>query len=98
MPPVHPNVVEVYERGHEEGGVFLAMELVDGLSLQDCLAVNGPVPPRVVRDIALSICSALHMALQRLGRGGETELKEALQLARGLGDRNLEQGVAALLD
>ncbi len=90
-------MVEVYERGHEEGGVFLAMELVDGLSLQDCLAVNGPVPPRVVRDIALSICSALQ-AIQRLGRGGETELKEALQLARGLGDRNLEQGVAALLD
>jgi serine/threonine protein kinase len=34
----HPNVVTVYDVGEHEGGVYIAMELVEGLSLRDWLA------------------------------------------------------------
>ncbi len=36
----HPNVVQVHEVGEHEGNVFVAMELVDGLSLRDWLKTN----------------------------------------------------------
>ncbi len=34
----HPNVVTVYDVGEHEGGFYIAMELVEGLSLRDWLA------------------------------------------------------------
>ena len=33
----HPNVIEVFEVGEHEGGVYIAMELVEGKSLQEWL-------------------------------------------------------------
>ncbi|APR76723.1 Serine/threonine kinase PKN8 [Minicystis rosea] len=38
----HPNVVAVHEIGEHEGRVFLAMELVDGLTLRAWLAERAP--------------------------------------------------------
>ncbi len=39
----HPNVVQVYDVGEHEGDVFVAMELVDGLSL-DAWCRGAPAP------------------------------------------------------
>jgi len=43
----HPNVVTVYDVGEHEGGVYIAMELVEGLSLRDWLAET----PRPWREV-----------------------------------------------
>ncbi len=37
----HPNVVQVYEAGHHDGGVFLAMEFIQGQDLSAWLARRG---------------------------------------------------------
>jgi serine/threonine-protein kinase len=62
----HPNLVAVYDFGEVEGQLYLAMELVDGLSLghliaqhiRSRLALEIPV----VAEIAMGICGALDHA------------------------------------
>ena len=62
----HPNIVEVFDVGEAEGRPFLAMQLVDGVSLAQLLrslsdqGVRVPLP--VVRAIGLGICEALGYA------------------------------------
>lgn len=73
----HPNVVEVYELGHEDGTYYIAMELVDGVSLRDLLGTktrHGPkIPANVLLDIAIQICRGLAYA-----HGYESEEGEEL--------------------
>ncbi|MCB9791323.1 MAG: protein kinase [Alphaproteobacteria bacterium] len=60
----HPNVVRVFGAGHHEGSPWLALEYVDGASLEDVLDRWRDRPPpdrwrraaQIIRDIA----SALH--------------------------------------
>lgn len=60
---VHPNIVQVLDFGSVDGTYFLAMELVDGLTLQTFLkrvcAARVPVPPRVVALIGREILAGL---------------------------------------
>jgi predicted Ser/Thr protein kinase len=56
----HPNVVQVYETGDHEGDVFLAMELVDGPSLQDRLDRDGVLAPREAAALMEAVSRAVH--------------------------------------
>src|SRR4051812_43049691 len=40
----HPHTVRVYDYGQIDGQPFLAMEFLDGRTLRDVLAGNGPLP------------------------------------------------------
>lgn len=58
----HPNTVVVYDYGKtEDDDVFIAMELLNGETLQD----------RIVRDTTLVPASAIHIALQICGSIGD---------------------------
>ena len=54
----HPNVVHIYYVGRDGDSPFLAMELVDGQTLADQLAV-GPLPFSDVVHIAIQVTDAL---------------------------------------
>jgi len=61
----HRNVVEVYEFGHEGKVYYISMEFVAGPSLADVLdrmPEKGPLPPRIVAQIALQMCAGLDYA------------------------------------
>jgi serine/threonine protein kinase/tetratricopeptide (TPR) repeat protein len=61
----HPNVVTVYDSGRTEAGeLFLAMELVDGLPLDEHLRAAAPDVRARLRLFA-RICEAVHHAHQR---------------------------------
>jgi serine/threonine-protein kinase len=58
----HPNVVAVYDQGEDDGHVFLAMELVNGLTLRQVMHSEGPLTPRAALDIMDPVLQALGAA------------------------------------
>ena len=58
----HPNVVAVYDQGDDHGTVFLAMELVDGITLRDVIRKESPMPPARALALVEPVLSALAAA------------------------------------
>ncbi|MDJ0762212.1 MAG: HDOD domain-containing protein [Myxococcota bacterium] len=62
----HPNTVVIYDFGvTEDGAMFIAMELIEGKSLDDELTQTGAIPWKRCRHIAVQICRSLHNAHER---------------------------------
>ncbi len=56
----HPNNVEIYDFGHTTDGLFYyAMEYIDGITLADLVAREGPLPIARMRSVVRQICAAL---------------------------------------
>lgn len=62
----HPNIVQVYAIGHEEGVHFIAQEYVHGINMRDYVARKGP--PEV--SVALHLMKQVASALQAAGEAG----------------------------
>jgi serine/threonine-protein kinase len=59
----HPNIVHVYDIARDEDSrPYIVMEYVDGESLAETLAREGPLAPDRVREIALDCCAGLAYA------------------------------------
>ena len=58
----HPNVVKVYTASSDQGYFFIAMELVDNISIEQMIAEKGPVPEAEVLDIAHDVTNGLKAA------------------------------------
>src|SRR5439155_15077685 len=57
----HPNIVQIYEIGQQEGRPYCALEFLEGGSLQGKLK-NEPQPPRWVAEVLEPMCRAVHAA------------------------------------
>ena len=65
----HPAIVGVYDTGETEGDPgsagdgsgtpFIVMEYVDGQTLRELIAREGPISPRRAAEIAADVCAAL---------------------------------------
>ncbi len=68
----HPNIVPVYELGVEQGTYFLAMELVEGVSIADIVRERNDdgsrrvVTPEEGAYIGIEVCRALDYAHRRM--------------------------------
>lgn len=67
----HPNIVPVYELGVEMGTYFLAMELVEGVSVAELLRARdggqgGPLSPEEGAYVGVEVCRALDYAHRRM--------------------------------
>jgi eukaryotic-like serine/threonine-protein kinase len=58
----HPNIVSVYDIEEVYRTIFIIMEYLEGISLEDHLDKGGPLPPERCADILLQICSGLECA------------------------------------
>src|SRR3990170_3987200 len=58
----HPNAVAVFDAGEADGFLYIVMELIDGRTLADALAADGPVEPTRAATIASSVLAALGTA------------------------------------
>lgn len=58
----HPNIIEVFDVGVEDGIAYIVMEFLEGKSLVDMINEQGPLPPLRVVSIVLQVLSALHAA------------------------------------
>ena len=59
----HPNIVTIYYVGKQDGDPFLAMELVNGVPLNDRIA-SGEMPFSEIAQIAAQICEALKFSYE----------------------------------
>jgi WD40 repeat protein/tetratricopeptide (TPR) repeat protein/tRNA A-37 threonylcarbamoyl transferase component Bud32 len=60
----HPNIVQIHEVGQQDGQPFLALEYVDGGSL-DQQTVGQPQPPRAAAELVETLARAVHYAHQK---------------------------------
>src|SRR6266511_110883 len=58
----HPNIVSIYDRGEAEGTYYIAMEYLDGRSLEELIVARGPAPVHVAVDYARPILAAIRFA------------------------------------
>jgi len=58
----HPNIVTVYDFGEDSGILFLAMEFLEGKSLQGLVEEQGILPVETIIPMYEQVCSALDHA------------------------------------
>ena len=58
----HPNIVQLYGYGEQDGHLFFAMELIEGTSLEEELQNGRRFDWRATTDLGISICRALKHA------------------------------------
>jgi eukaryotic-like serine/threonine-protein kinase len=59
----HPNTVAIYDRGAGgDGTPYFAMELIEGITLEQLIERDGPQSPERVLTILIQLCAALQAA------------------------------------
>jgi serine/threonine-protein kinase len=58
----HPNIVQVYDHGRANGSYYIAMEYLEGPTLDEVIAEEGHLPSRRAIDLTLQILAALRFA------------------------------------
>ncbi|MGI8461154.1 MAG: protein kinase domain-containing protein [Solirubrobacterales bacterium] len=59
---IHPNIVQVYDTGVDEGNHFIVMEYVEGRSGAQLLQAKGALGPQVAVEIGVQACAGLEYA------------------------------------
>lgn len=58
----HPNIVNVFDVGEENGFYYIVMELVEGITLKEYIQQNGRLPYQTAIDFIIQICSGIEVA------------------------------------
>jgi eukaryotic-like serine/threonine-protein kinase len=61
----HPGIVRFLGYGKYRGTYYIAMEFIQGITLEKRLSESGPLPWREVVDLMIQVCDALHYAHER---------------------------------
>ncbi len=61
----HPNIVDVYTIGEQDGYTYMAMEFVEGLSLRELLEKTGPLPLPVALEVVHQVLMGLEPVHQQ---------------------------------
>ncbi len=62
---VHPNIVQVYDTGIDEGRHYIVMEYVEGRSGAQILQRQGPLDFEIAMEIGVQACAGLDFAHRR---------------------------------
>jgi hypothetical protein len=93
----HPGVPAVHDAGTYDGGLFLVLELIDGCTLGDLIAEQGPLPVAWAAGIAAQMAAVLTSAHER-GFVHRDVKPQNVMLTRDGTVKVLDFGVAAVLD
>jgi serine/threonine protein kinase/WD40 repeat protein len=58
----HPNIVQVFEVGEDDGRPFLVLEFVGGGTLAEFIGASAPVEPRAAAEFVEKVARAVHHA------------------------------------
>ncbi len=62
---IHPNIVQVYDTGVDDGRHYIVMEYVEGRSGAQLLQRQGPLDPETTAEIGIQACAGLDYAHRR---------------------------------
>ncbi len=62
---IHPNIVQVYDTGVDEGRHYIVMEYVEGRSGAQILQSQGPIGPETAAEVGAQACAGLDYAHRR---------------------------------
>jgi serine/threonine-protein kinase len=62
---IHPNIVQVYDTGIDDGRHYIVMEFVDGRSGAQILQRQGPLDPDKAAEAGMQACAGLDYAHRR---------------------------------
>jgi eukaryotic-like serine/threonine-protein kinase len=62
---IHPNIVQVYDTGLDEGRHYIVMEYVEGRSGAQILQRQGPLDPGAATEVGVQACAGLDYAHRR---------------------------------
>ncbi|HTR76124.1 MAG TPA: protein kinase [Solirubrobacterales bacterium] len=62
---IHPNIVQVYDSGVDDGRHYIVMEYVAGRSGAQLLQRHGPLDPETAAEIGIQACAGLDYAHRR---------------------------------
>src|SRR4051795_6179178 len=62
---IHPNIVQVYDTGVDEGRHYIVMEYVEGRSGAQLLQSRGRIKPEAAVEIGVQSCAGLEYAHRR---------------------------------
>lgn len=58
----HPNIVNVYDVGEDNGVYYIVMELVEGITLKEYIQKHGRIEPKEAIDFAIQIAQGVQAA------------------------------------
>ena len=58
----HPNIVNVYDVGEDNGVYYIVMELVEGITLKEYIQKHGRIEPMEAIDFAIQIAQGVQAA------------------------------------
>ncbi|MBQ2860588.1 MAG: serine/threonine protein kinase, partial [Peptococcaceae bacterium] len=58
----HQNIVNIYDFGKSDGLMYLVMEYVNGCTLKELIAKQGPLPIQQILDYSIQLCYGLAQA------------------------------------
>ncbi len=67
----HPNIGQIHELGEVDGNYYIAMEFIDGASLEQLLSAGTPIPADVAARIVADVLQALDFAHESKDRRGK---------------------------
>jgi eukaryotic-like serine/threonine-protein kinase len=62
---IHPNIVQVYDTGIDDGRHYIVMEYVEGRSGAQLLQRQGPLEPQAAAEAGIQACAGLDYAHRR---------------------------------
>jgi len=62
---IHPNIVQVYDTGLDDGRHYIVMEFVEGRSGAQILQRQGPLEPETAAEAGIQACAGLDYAHRR---------------------------------
>lgn len=99
----HPNIVNVFDVGHEGDIHYIVMEFIEGSNLKDLIIKQAPFPAGQAIETAAEICDAIGYAHSKglihrdikpqnilLTNDGKVKVTD-FGIAKGYGDQNLTQ-------
>ena len=61
----HPNIIQIYDIGKDDEGLFITTEFVEGSDLSHLLHIRGKLEPKLAIKMIVPVCKALAFAHER---------------------------------